>query len=409
LYRKTIKKKGNHMKRVVVGLSGGVDSSVAAYLLQKQGYEVIGLFMKNWHDDSVTISDECPWLEDSNDALMVAEKLGIPFQTVDMSVPYKQRIVDYMFREYERGRTPNPDVLCNREIKFATFLEYALNLGADYVATGHYCRKDTIEVNGQTIYRLLAGKDQNKDQSYFLCQLSQAQLGRALFPIGDLQKSEVRAIAKELGLVTAEKKDSQGLCFVGKVRLPEFLQQQLAPKKGDIIQIPSTWQGYQDKESSKLFECYEDELKYYAEKYHYSPTDGKVVGQHDGAHFFTIGQRKGLHVGGTVEPLFVIDTDTEKNIIYVGEGHAHPGLFRRTLFVKKEDIHWIRTDLALSLHQSMEAMVRIRYRQPLQKATLYLNDSGLYIDFTTPQSAITSGQFAAWYIEDELIGSGEIY
>ena len=397
------------MKRVVVGLSGGVDSSVAAYLLQKQGYEVIGLFMKNWHDDSVTISDECPWLEDSNDALMVAEKLGIPFQTVDMSVPYKQRIVDYMFREYERGRTPNPDVLCNREIKFSTFLEYALNLGADYVATGHYCRKDTIEVNGQTIYRLLAGKDQNKDQSYFLCQLSQAQLGRALFPIGDLQKSEVRAIAKELGLVTAEKKDSQGLCFVGKVRLPEFLQQQLAPKKGDIIQIPSTWQGYQDKESSKLFECYEDELKYYAEKYHYSPTDGKVVGQHDGAHFFTTGQRKGLHVGGTVEPLFVIDTDTEKNIIYVGEGHGHPGLFRRTLFVKKEDIHWIRTDLALSLHQSMEAMVRIRYRQPLQKATLYLNDSGLYIDFTTPQSAITSGQFAAWYIKDELIGSGEIY
>ena len=397
------------MKRVVVGLSGGVDSSVAAYLLQKQGYEVIGLFMKNWHDDSVTISDECPWLEDSNDALMVAEKLGIPFQTVDMSVPYKQRIVDYMFREYERGRTPNPDVLCNREIKFATFLEYVLNLGADYVATGHYCRKDTIEVNGQNIYRLLAGKDQNKDQSYFLCQLSQAQLGRALFPIGDLQKSEVRTIAKELGLVTAEKKDSQGLCFVGKVRLPEFLQQQLAPKKGDIIQIPSTWQGYQDKESSKLFECYEDELKYYAEKYHYSPTDSKVIGQHDGAHFFTIGQRKGLHVGGTVEPLFVIDTDTEKNIIYVGEGHAHPGLFRRTLFVKKEDIHWIRTDLALSLHQSMEAMVRIRYRQPLQKATLYLNDSGLYIDFITPQSAITSGQFAAWYIEDELIGSGEIY
>ena len=397
------------MKRVVVGLSGGVDSSVAAYLLQKQGYEVIGLFMKNWHDDSVTISDECPWLEDSNDALMVAEKLGIPFQTVDMSIPYKQRIVDYMFREYERGRTPNPDVLCNREIKFATFLEYALNLGADYVATGHYCRKDTIEVNGQTIYRLLTGKDQNKDQSYFLCQLSQSQLGRALFPIGDLQKSEVRAIAKELGLVTAEKKDSQGLCFVGKVRLPEFLQQQLAPKKGDIIQIPSTWQGYQDKESLKLFECYEDELKYYAEKYHYSPTDGKVVGQHDGAHFFTIGQRKGLHVGGTVEPLFVIDTNTEKNIIYVGEGHAHPGLFRRTLFVKKEDIHWIRTDLALSLHQTMEVMVRIRYRQPLQKASLYLNDNGLYIDFVTPQSAITSGQFAAWYIDDELIGSGEIY
>ena len=397
------------MKRVVVGLSGGVDSSVAAYLLQRQGYEVIGLFMKNWHDDTVTISNECPWLEDSNDALMVAEKLGIPFQTVDMSEPYKRRIVDYMFREYERGRTPNPDVLCNREIKFDTFLEYALNLGADYVATGHYCRKEEIEVNGQTIYRLLAGKDSGKDQSYFLCQLSQEQLSRALFPIGDLQKSEVRTIAKELGLVTAEKKDSQGLCFVGKVRLPEFLQQQLAPRKGAIIQIPNTWPGYQEQQNPICFESYEYELKFKSEKYHYCPADGKVVGQHDGAHFFTIGQRKGLHVGGTVEPLFVIDTDTQENIIYVGEGHAHPGLFRSALFIKKEAIHWIRTDLSLSLQQTMDVQVRIRYRQPLQKARLLQTQEGLYIDFDTPQSAITSGQFAAWYIGDELIGSGEIY
>ena len=397
------------MKRVVVGLSGGVDSSVAAYLLQKQGYEVIGLFMKNWHDDSVTISNECPWLEDSNDALMVAEKLGIPFQPVDMSVPYKQRIVDYMFREYERGRTPDPDVLCNREIKFATFLDLALSLGADYVATGHYCRKEEIEVDGKPIYRLLAGKDANKDQSYFLCQLSQEQLSRALFPIGDLQKSEVRAIAKELGLVTAEKKDSQGLCFVGKVRLPEFLQQQLSPKEGDIIQIPSTWVGYHNKQILRCFECYEDELKFLAEKYHYTPQDGKIVSKHEGAHFFTIGQRKGLHVGGTAEPLFVIDTDTEKNIIYVGEGNTHPGLLRSALFVKKEDIHWVRPDLALSLGQRMEFQVRIRYRQPLQKAHLYLTNSGLYIHFDTPQSAITSGQFASWYLDEELIGSGEIY
>ena len=397
------------MKRVVVGLSGGVDSSVAAYLLQRQGYEVIGLFMKNWHDDTVTISNECPWLEDSNDALMVAEKLGIPFQTVDMSEPYKRRIVDYMFREYERGRTPNPDVLCNREIKFDTFLEYALNLGADYVATGHYCRKDTVEEQGKTLYRLLAGKDSGKDQSYFLCQLSQEQLSRALFPIGDLQKSEVRTIAKELGLVTAEKKDSQGLCFVGKVRLPEFLQQQLAPRKGAIIQIPNTWPGYQEQQNPICFESYEYELKFKSEKYHYCPADGKVVGQHDGAHFFTIGQRKGLHVGGTVEPLFVIDTDTQENIIYVGEGHAHPGLFRSALFIKKEAIHWIRTDLSLSLQQTMEVQVRIRYRQPLQKARLLQTQEGLYIDFDTPQSAITSGQFAAWYIGDELIGSGEIY
>ena len=397
------------MKRVVVGLSGGVDSSVAAYLLQRQGYEVIGLFMKNWHDDTVTISNECPWLEDSNDALMVAEKLGIPFQTVDMSEPYKRRIVDYMFREYERGRTPNPDVLCNREIKFDTFLEYALNLGADYVATGHYCRKDTVEEQGKTLYRLLAGKDSGKDQSYFLCQLSQEQLSRALFPIGDLQKSEVRSIAKELGLVTAEKKDSQGLCFVGKVRLPEFLQQQLAPRKGAIIQIPNTWPGYQEQQNPICFESYEYELKFKSEKYHYCPADGKVVGQHDGAHFFTIGQRKGLHVGGTVEPLFVIDTDTQENIIYVGEGHAHPGLFRSALFIKKEAIHWIRTDLSLSLQQTMEVQVRIRYRQPLQKARLLQTQEGLYIDFDSPQSAITSGQFAAWYIGDELIGSGEIY
>ena len=397
------------MKRVVVGLSGGVDSSVAAYLLQRQGYEVIGLFMKNWHDDTVTISNECPWLEDSNDALMVAEKLGIPFQTVDMSEPYKRRIVDYMFREYEHGRTPNPDVLCNREIKFDTFLEYALNLGADYVATGHYCRKEDIEVNGQTIYRLLAGKDSGKDQSYFLCQLSQEQLSRALFPIGDLQKSEVRTIAKDLGLVTAEKKDSQGLCFVGKVRLPEFLQQQLAPRKGAIIQIPNSWPGYKEQQTPICFESYEYELKFKSEKYHYCPTDGKVVGQHDGSHFFTIGQRKGLHVGGTVEPLFVIDTDTQENIIYVGEGHAHPGLFRSALFIKKEAIHWIRTDLSLSLQQTMDVQVRIRYRQPLQKAHLLQTQEGLYIDFDTPQSAITSGQFAAWYIGDELIGSGEIY
>ncbi len=395
------------MKRVVVGLSGGVDSSVAAYLLQREGYEVIGIFMKNWHDDSVTISNECPWLEDSNDALMVAEKLGIPFQTVDMSEPYKQRIVDYMFREYERGRTPNPDVLCNREIKFATFLELALNLGADYVATGHYCRKEEIEVNGQKIYRLLTGKDNNKDQSYFLCQLSQQQLEKALFPIGNLQKSEVRTIAKQLDLVTAEKKDSQGLCFVGKVRLPEFLQQQLTPKEGNIIEIPVSWQGYQNK-IPPVFKSYEDELHYYAKKYNYQPTDGKIVGKHEGAHFFTIGQRKGLHVGGTVEPLFVIETDTQNNIIYVGQGSKHPGLFRRALFVKKEDVHWIRPDLALSPFQSMKVDVRIRYRQPLQKAHLYLTNKGLYIDFIQPQSAITSGQFAVWYIEEELIGSGEI-
>ena len=396
------------MKRVVVGLSGGVDSSVAAYLLKEQGYEVIGLFMKNWHDDSVTISDECPWLEDSNDALLVAEKLGIPFQTVDMSEPYKARIVDYMFNEYEHGRTPNPDVLCNREIKFDVFMKLALSLGADYVATGHYCRKEEIEIKGKKIYRLLSGKDENKDQSYFLCQLSQEQLSKALFPIGELQKSEVRAIAKAQDLITADKKDSQGLCFVGKVRLPEFLQQKLQPKQGDIIEIPNDWKGYAEFDMLRLFETYEDELKYLSQRFVYQPEDGKKVGTHQGAHYFTKGQRKGLNVGGTKEPLFIIETDIEKNIIYTGQGHTHRGLFRSALFITSSDEHWIREDLALKVYESKEFMVRIRYRQPLQKAVLYKVKNGLYIHFSEPQSAITEGQFAAWYSGDELVGSGVI-
>ncbi|MDO5104929.1 tRNA 2-thiouridine(34) synthase MnmA [Capnocytophaga sp.] len=396
------------MKKVVVGLSGGVDSSVAAYLLQRQGYEVIGLFMKNWHDDSVTISNECPWLEDSNDALLVAEKLGIPFQTVDMSEPYKQRIVDYMFNEYENGRTPNPDVLCNREIKFDVFMKLALSLGADFVATGHYCRKEETEINGEKIYRLLSGKDTNKDQSYFLCQLSQDQLSKALFPIGELQKSEVRAIAAEQGLITAEKKDSQGLCFVGKVRLPEFLQQKLQPKTGDIVEIPTDWKGYQAFDSLKAFETYEDELKYLSQRFHYQLSDGKKVGSHQGAHYFTKGQRKGLHVGGTPEPLFVIETDVNQNVIYVGQGNTHRGLFRNALFIDNAELHWVRPDLALQTGDSKEVMVRIRYRQPLQKAVLYKAESGLFIHFENPQSAVTEGQFAVWYTEDELIGSGVI-
>lgn len=396
------------MKKVVVGLSGGVDSSVAAYLLQQQGYEVIGLFMKNWHDDSVTISNECPWLEDSNDALLVAEKLGIPFQTIDMSEPYKQRIVDYMFREYENGRTPNPDVLCNREIKFDVFMNLALSLGADYVATGHYCRKEEIIVDGKKIYRLLSGKDTNKDQSYFLCQLSQKQLSKALFPIGELQKSEVRAIAAQQNLVTAEKKDSQGLCFVGKVRLPEFLQQQLQPKMGDIIEISNDWEGYNSFDSLKLFETYEDELKYLSKRFKYQFSDGKKVGTHQGAHYFTKGQRKGLHVGGTPEPLFVIETDVNQNVIYVGQGHNHRGLFRKALFIKECDVHWVREDLALQVGEKRDFMVRIRYRQPLQKAILYKTENGLFIHFEEPQSAVTEGQFAVWYDNDELVGSGVI-
>lgn len=395
------------MKKVVVGLSGGVDSSVAAYLLKEQGYEVIGLFMKNWHDDSVTISEECPWLEDSNDALIVAEKLGIPFQTVDLSTEYKERIVDYMFNEYERGRTPNPDVLCNREIKFDVFMKIALQLGADYVATGHYCRKGTIKnADGTETYQLLSGKDPNKDQSYFLCQLSQEQLSKTLFPIGELQKPEVRKIAAENNLITADKKDSQGLCFIGKVHLPEFLQQKLKPKKGVIVEVPNN--ASQFATTVPEFKNEREKLVFRSEKPVYCQEDGKVVGEHQGAHYFTIGQRKGLNVGGTKEPLFVIDTDVDKNIIYTGQGKSHPGLLRNTLFIKEDELHWVRPDLALKVDEKMEVMARIRYRQPLQPATLYKVENGLYVDFKEKQSAITEGQFAAWYSNDELIGSGVI-
>lgn len=394
------------MKRVVVGLSGGVDSSVAAYLLQEQGYEVIGLFMKNWHDDSVTISNECPWLEDSNDALLVAEKLGIPFQTVDLSEEYQEKIVDYMFSEYEKGRTPNPDVLCNREIKFDVFMKIALSLGADFVATGHYCQKTEIEKNGETIYQLIAGADTNKDQSYFLCQLSQEQLAKSLFPIGELTKPEVREIAAKMDLITAEKKDSQGLCFIGKVRLPEFLQQKLQPKDGIIIQIDKNDPVY----SSEIQEVIsvEDGLKSEARKIPYTPQMGKVVGKHQGAHYFTIGQRKGLNVGGTTDPLFIIATNVETNTIYTGLSSQHPGLFKKALRIEKDEVHWIRKDLALADGETMDVMARIRYRQPLQSATLHQFENEMYVAFDEPQSAITEGQFAAWYLGEELVGSGVI-
>lgn len=379
---------------------------MAAYLLKEQGYEVIGLFMKNWHDDSVTISKECPWLEDSNDAMLVAERLGIPFQVVDLSEQYKERIVDYMFREYEEGRTPNPDILCNREIKFDVFMKVALSLNADFVATGHYARKESILKDGKTIYRLLAGKDGNKDQSYFLCQLSQEQLAKSLFPIGELTKAEVRKIASGIGLVTAGKKDSQGLCFVGKVRLPEFLQQKLSPREGEIIQVPADSPIYSTIQPE--FESREEELVFLSSKPRYSRTDGRIVGKHHGAHFFTKGQRKGLAVGGTVEPLFVLDTDVEDNVIYAGEGKAHRGLYRKALFVRDRDIHWVRPDLEIDPGAELEVLARIRYRQPLEKAQLYRSESGLFVSFEKPQTAISEGQFVAWYMDDELLGSGVI-
>jgi tRNA-specific 2-thiouridylase len=395
-------------KRVVIGLSGGVDSSVAAWLLKENGYDVTGLFMKNWHDTTGLLQSDCHWEDDIMFAEMVARKLDIPFFSVDLSEPYRKRVIDYMFSEYENGRTPNPDVLCNREIKFESFADEAKKLGGDFVATGHYCRKEIIESVGKRIYRLLCGKDDNKDQSYFLCQLSQEQLGYALFPVGNLTKPKVRAIADKLGLATAHRKDSQGICFVGKVHLPTFLQQKLEAKKGQVVEIPAVF-------DHKLWDAGfpqdgidENFLISASEPYQYTAESGKIIGEHNGAHFFTIGQRKGINIGGYIEPLFVIGNDITNNLLFVGEGQSHPGLYRKGLFIRSDKIHWIRRDLEMKEEETREYDVRIRYRQPLQKAKLFRKKNGMYIIFHKLQRGIAPGQFAAWYDGEELMGSGVI-
>ena len=478
-------KNENNKKKVCIGLSGGVDSSVAALLLKQQGYDVFGLFMQNWHDASTTLHGDCEWEEDRFVAEMVARKIGIPFYFVDLSKEYRQRVVDYMFDEYEKGRTPNPDVLCNREIKFDAFLKCAEKLGADYVATGHYCRKETItDSEGNEIHRILAGADPNKDQSYFLCQLTQEQLSKAMFPIGDILKPEVRRLAHEADLPSADKKDSQGICFVGKVDLPTFLQQKLKPCEGDIVEVYDAY--YTDNEQyafikstlgriladsaadvkmitdyvsedkaqtvkttgcpysfEKISMLSDDELhrlsqpvtydiRFETETYrsgrkHIKKTRykenpyGKIIGRHDGAQFYTIGQRKGLNIGGHKDSVFVIETDIPQNIIYVGEGHTHKGLSRCCLRIDPSEIHWIRKDLHMTAGEIRRYRVRIRYRQPLQDATLIMRENGLYILFDEPQRGITPGQFAAWYspveasletaardTSVEMIGSGVI-
>lgn len=500
-------------KKICIGLSGGVDSSVAALLLKQAGYDVFALFMQNWHDASTTLHGDCEWEEDRFVAEMVARKIGIPFYFVDLSREYRKRVVDYMFDEYSKGRTPNPDVLCNREIKFDAFLKAARSLGADMVATGHYCRKEQVldadgtpvyGDDGQPVYRLLAGTDPNKDQSYFLCQLTQEQLSQALFPIGDIEKPEVRRIAHEADLPSADKKDSQGICFVGKVDLPTFLQQQLKPCEGDVVEVydayytengqynyikgilswlagkecnlitdyisdersaaaakpevtrteetaeaslkvndpvrersvkgnpeneggcscGSPWDAEKlaaldDGQLLRLSRPVEYDIRFETETYrsgkkHIKKTRyrenpyGKIVGKHDGAQFYTIGQRKGLNIGGHKDSVFVIATDIQKNIIYVGEGHTHKGLSRSCLRIAPEEIHWIRTDLAMQVGETRRYRVRIRYRQPLQDATLIMRSNGLYILFDNPQRGITPGQFAVWYDNDEMIGSGVI-
>ncbi len=403
-------------KKIAVGLSGGVDSSVAALLLKDQGYDVFALFMQNWHDTTGTLHGECEWEEDLNVAKMVAKKIGIPFHFIDLSDTYRKQVVDYMFDEYSRGRTPNPDVLCNSKIKFDAFLKSASDLGADYVATGHYCRRGEVEAaDGSVINQIFAGSDPNKDQSYFLCQLTQEQLSKAIFPIGDIAKPMVRKIAAEAGLPSAQKKDSQGICFVGKVDLPVFLQQKLATKEGNVVEIfhsfYSQLDGYPgyagcDRDGGEISQS---RLEALSRVYHYKEGDGKLIGKHIGAQYYTIGQRKGLNIGGHKLPLFIISTDIETNTIYVGEGDSHPGLLRKALFIGNDQEHWIRRDLKLNNGQKGDYLVRIRYRQPLQKCSLYQCESGLYILFEKHQKGITPGQFAVWYNNDlEMIGSGVI-
>ena len=390
-------------KKVCIGLSGGVDSSVAAYLLKEQGYDVFALFMINWKETTGSITAACTWEDDVVFAEMTAKKLDIPFHIVDLSEFYRSRVVDYMFSEYEKGRTPNPDILCNREIKFDVFLQKALEMGAEYVATGHYCRREETLVEGVQTYRLLEGVDPNKDQSYFLCQLNQYQLSKSLFPIGHLLKPDVREIARSQGLITAERKDSQGICFVGKVDLPVFLQQQLAPKKGNVILIPASFSA-----RKKIIETNIENLSKRTTAFPFKPWQGTVIGEHNGAHYYTIGQRKGLNIGGFEEPLFVLAIDVVRNIVYVGEGKEHPGLFRPGLFVAKEELHWIRPDRELKPGEESGFLVRVRYRQSLEKATMFMKEEGAYFLFEREQRGITSGQFAAWHDGEELIGSGVI-
>ena len=390
----------NANTRVVVAMSGGVDSSVAAYLLKKEGYDVLGIFMKNWHDTNVTVSKECPWLEDSYDAMLVAEKLSIPFQVIDLSKDYKKKIVDYMFEEYKNGRTPNPDILCNRDIKFDLFLDIAIKLGADYIATGHYAQVTESIKNNDKVFHLKAGKDKSKDQSYFLCQLNQFQLSKTIFPIGNITKKNVREIAKKNGLITAEKKDSQGLCFIGKVKLPDFLQQSLIPKNGNVILIDKSFNGYITDNNQK-------EINVISKKIQYKQTDGRIIGQHNGAHFYTIGQRKGLSIGGRDKPIYILSTDVVNNVVYVGEGSDHPGLFRSVLKVQSKKIHFISESSKRLKNKNLKA--RIRYRQALQDVSVIKKYEFYFFNFKIPQKAITSGQFIALYDNEELISSGVIY
>ncbi len=347
---------------VAVGLSGGVDSSVAAFLLQQNGYNVIGYYMKNWSTDIGKF--HCPWKEDQEYALRVADHLNIPLYTLNFEKEYKEKVVDYLFESYEKGITPNPDILCNKEIKFKIFLERALNLGADFIATGHYA---IGQIDKNNICHLIKGKDGNKDQSYFLHEMTQYQLSKTLFPVGEYAKPKIRSIAKKAKLPTADKPDSQGICFIGEVNIGELLKTKISPKVGDIV-----------------------------------TTDGKKIGTHEGVYYYTIGQRKGIGIGGGT-PYFVIEKDIKNNRLIVDKGSWSQSLFRNDCVVK--NINWIVGEPKIPC----KLAVKLRYRQDDQECEITKIDRTSYkLVFSKPQRAITPGQFAVFYKKSECLGGGVI-
>lgn len=397
--------------QVVLGLSGGVDSSVAAFMLQKK-YQVVSIFMKIDNHKIIgnklnSVTNICNSDQDYKDAILISNKLKIPFTVIDITKIYKKYIISYIYKEYSLGRTPNPDIICNKLIKFNILIKISISLGINKIATGHYAIvKKCYNKNNKKVYKLFSGVDPSKDQSYFLSQLNQHQLSKSIFPLGFYKKKHIRKIAHKIGLITYNKKDSQGLCFVGKISLTSFLHKKFATYKGKIIKIPNNSYLY----ATTNIHNKKKKLIFLSKAIEYKENDGYVIGSHNGAFAYTKGQRKGLKIGGLTTPLFVLDTDTINNIIYVGQGRNHPGLYRKVVFTKKHKINCIGCELIIDndLMIIKKISCRIRYRQNLQKAIMYIYKEGIYTEFLKKQFSITEGQFITWYYRKQLIASAVI-